>query len=76
MRGKITVLTAALVIGVMPSLGKDPFMNKENAVGYIVIDNQGMPEKYLVLESKDEGVKLIRTEYEPKEVLKQGGKKK
>jgi hypothetical protein len=57
-------------------LAKDPFSSKEDAVGYIVIDNHGIQERYIVLESKEGGVKLIRTEYEPQKVLKKGGKKK
>ena len=65
-----------IAVGVLQSSAKDPFLNKENAVGYIVLDNHGIPERYIVLESKEGGVKLIRTEYEPEEVLKQGGKKK
>ena len=67
-------LTSALFIGV--ALGKDPFLNKENAVGYIVLDNHGVQERYIVVEGKGGTVKLIRTEYEPEEVLKKGGKKK
>ncbi|WP_457601003.1 hypothetical protein [Hydrogenivirga sp.] len=69
------IFTVVTLLGSV-AVAKDPFMNKENAVGYIVIDNHGLPERYIVVESKEGGVKLIRTEYEPEEVLRQGGKKK
>ncbi|EDP74489.1 hypothetical protein HG1285_09981 [Hydrogenivirga sp. 128-5-R1-1] len=35
-----------------------------------------MQERYIVVEGRGGTVKLIRTEYEPEEVLKKGGKKK
>lgn len=65
-----------VVLGIVFSaFSKDPFTNKENAVGYIVIDKDGETVKYIVLEGEEGKVKLIKTKYEPKKVLKQGGKK-
>ncbi len=58
------------------SIGRDPFINKEDAVGYIVIDNEGVISKYIVIESNRGKVKLIKTDVEPERVLKQGGKEK
>lgn len=70
-------LCAFLAVFISASLfAKDPFTNKEDAVGYIVINDEGISKKYIVLESKEGGVKLIRTEYNPDNVLKQGGKKR
>jgi len=66
--------TAMLLIGT--AFSKDPFLNKENAVGYIVLDNHGIQERYIVVEGKSGTVKLIKTEYKPEKVLKKGGKKK
>ncbi len=53
----------------------DPFMNKEGAVGYIVVDQGGKTFRFIVVEDEQGRVKLIKTNYNPNEVLKQGGKK-
>jgi len=65
-----------LILLISAAYGKDPFSNKENAVGYIVIDRGGDPERYIVIEDKEGKVKLVKTGYEPDKVLKQGGKKR
>ena len=70
------VLSVALMFVLGISLAKDPFTSKEDAVGYIVLDNEGIQEKYIVIERKEGGVKLIKTQYEPEKILKQGGQKK
>ncbi len=58
------------------SIERDPFVNNEDAVGYIVVEENGVSKKYIVLEGKDGSVKLIETNYEPQKVLKKGGKKR
>jgi len=68
------VVLMAVVLSI--SFGKDPFTNREDAVGYIVVDKDGEVSKYIVIEDKDGEVKLVKTKDEPKEILKQGGKKK
>ena len=65
-----------ILLAVSLASAKDPFSNKEDAVGYIVIDRGGSSEKFIVVESKGGKVKLIKTGYEPDKVLKQGGKRR
>ncbi len=55
------------------AFSKDPFTNREEAVGYIVIDNEGKTERYIVIESGKGKVKILKTDYEPDKVLKKGG---
>jgi len=70
---KVAILSLTAMVSV--GIAQDPFFSKQDAVGYIVIDKDGTVEKYVVLESS-EGVKLVKTDVEPEEILKQGGKKK
>ncbi len=56
--------------------GADPFTSKEDAVGYIVIKKDGREKKFIVLQSKDGKVRLIKTGRSPENILKKGGKKK
>ena len=70
------VFVALAVLLLSLSFGKDPFMSREDAVGYIVVDRDGKVFKYIVLEGKYGKVKLVKTKNEPSEVLKQGGKTK
>lgn len=69
-------MVVLMVVVLSISFGKDPFTNREDAVGYIVVDKDGEVSKYIVIEDKDGEVKLVKTKDEPKEILKQGGKKK
>lgn len=69
-------LVGLLTVISLLSFSKDPFVNREDAVGYIIVDEDGKTFKYIVLESKDGKVKLMKTKYEPAKVLKQGGKTK
>jgi len=69
----VAVLTV-LTLGV--SLAKDPFLNRQDAVGYIILERGGKTERFIVVESKEGAVKLIKTKYEPEKVLKKGGKGK
>ncbi|HIC97067.1 MAG TPA: hypothetical protein EYP11_01540 [Aquificaceae bacterium] len=71
MKALFLILSAGVVIA---SPG-DPFLNKEDAVGYIVIEENGKPIRYIVIEGKDGKIKLIKTRHEPEKILKQGGKK-
>jgi hypothetical protein len=73
MRRLVWLLTVAVALAV--AFGKDPFSNKEDAVGYIVVDSDSGTKKFIVIEGKDGKVKLIKTQYEPDKVLK-GGKKR
>ncbi len=68
------VLAILLVLGV--ALSRDPFLNQEDAVGYIILDRGGKVERFIVLETKEGTVKLIKTKYKPEKVLKKGGKEK
>ncbi len=70
------VLIVLLTVISFVSFSKDPFVNREDAVGYIIVDEGGKTFKYIVLESKDGKVKLMKTKYEPAKVLKKGGKTK
>ncbi len=54
----------------------DPFTSKEDAVGYIVIKRDGREKRFIVLQSKDGKVRLIKTGRSPENILKKGGKKK
>ena len=67
----VAILWTALV-----AHSQDPFLGKENAVGYIVLEKNGKSEKYIVVETANREVKLIRTDYNPGQILKSGGKKK
>ncbi len=71
---RFALLISAVAVAAT-AFGKDPFANKEDAVGYIVVDSGGEVRKFIVIESKEGKVKLIKTEYEPDKVLK-GGKRK
>ncbi|SHK13778.1 hypothetical protein [Thermocrinis minervae] len=54
------------------------FIGKENTVGYIVVQDKGKVENYIVVEDQD-NIKLIRVEKNPKEFLRkdmEGGAKK
>ncbi len=56
--------------------GRDPFLNQQDAVGYIILERGGKVERFRVLETKEGTVKLIKTKYEPEKVLKKGGKRR
>ncbi len=68
--GLISFLTVAGL-----SFSKDPFLDIENAVGYIVLSENGKEKKLLVIEGKDNTVKIIEINKEPSKVLRQGGRK-
>ncbi|MDQ7038296.1 MAG: hypothetical protein Q9N26_03735 [Aquificota bacterium] len=69
-RAVLTVLTLGVVFA------KDPFLNQQDAVGYIILEREGRTERFIVVESKEGTVKLIKTRYEPEKVLKKGEKGK
>ncbi len=70
---RLAVLTA-LVFSFL--WARDPFLDQQDAVGYIVLEKGGKVERYIVVESREGTVKLIKTKYQPEKVLKKGGKKK
>jgi len=66
-----------LAVGLSISfLSADPFINMENAVGYIVIDKNGKSENYIVFETGKGEVKLVKIRRNPAKVLEKerGGK--
>ncbi len=66
-----------LMMGILiSSLNADPFINMENAVGYIVIERNGKNENYIVFETGKGEVKLVKIGRNPSKVLEKerGGK--
>ncbi len=56
----------------------DPFVNMEDAVGYIVVERNGKNENYVVFETKNGEVKLVKIGRNPSKVLEKerGGKRR
>ncbi len=56
----------------------DPFVNMENAVGYIVLEKNGKRENYVVFETANGEVKLVKIGRNPSKVLEKerGGKRR
>ncbi len=55
---------------------EDVFTSKENAVGYIVIeDSDGKLKRYIVIEHTDGNVELIEVDRNPGDILMEGGEK-
>jgi hypothetical protein len=78
-RGEVVKMRRFLILPVLIAgslWARDPFLNQEDAVGYIILERGGKAERFIVIEGKDGNVKLIKTRYEPEKVLKKGGKKK
>ena len=73
MRVLLSVLAFIPLLGV--SLGNDPFLNKQNAVGYVVVGENGKKERFVVIEAADGSVRLIKASskedtWEPKRKIK------
>ncbi len=58
MRVMLGVMLLIAVGGV--SSGNDPFLNKQNAVGYVVVGENGKRERFVVIEAADGSVRLIK----------------
>ena len=71
-----------LLVAVFGAIGltfsADPFLNKQDALGYIVVEKKGRTVKYIVVRTSEGSIKLIETSVNPSDVLKKelnlGGK--
>ncbi len=66
-------------IGILISFAfADPFVNMEDAVGYIIVERNGKSENYVVFETKDGEVELVKIGRDPSKVLEKekGGKRR
>ena len=58
MRVFLGFTTALLTAGIV--FGSDPFLNKQNAVGYLVVGDGDKKERFVVIEAADGSVRLIK----------------
>ncbi len=72
---RVVFLVVALFISSLLTFSKNPFLDIENAVGYIVVSENGKEKRYVVIEGKDKTVKVIEIDRNPSEVLKKGGRR-
>ncbi|MCS7262525.1 MAG: hypothetical protein N3C13_03895 [Aquificaceae bacterium] len=52
------------------ALAQQPFQSLEGAVGYIVVDRGGRVENFVVVETKEGSVRVVRVDREPSKFLK------
>lgn len=57
-------------LAISTSLAQQPFQSLEGAIGYIVVERGGRVENYLVLESKDGSVRLVKVERNPGQFMR------
>ena len=63
-------LLLLLLVVFLYSYEKEPLTDLEGVLGYIVVENKGNVENYMVVEEKGGGVKTIKVNRNPKEFLK------